>query len=143
MRGGGVLSCPSAELEGLARMRVSLLTRRIALGVATGVLGGCFFVPGAFAQAPDNSAQNRHATPTADNQSNAKADRMTTAEIRRAIVKDRTLSLDAHNVKIIVRNGNVTLKGPVKSPEEKQKVLADAASVTSPDRVADQLTVKQ
>lgn len=124
-------------------MRLRPLYRRFALAVATGVLGGSFFVPLIRAQAPDNTAQNRHANPTADDQSNGKADRMTTAQIRRALIKDKTLSLDAHNVKIIVQNGNVTLKGPVKSDEEKQKVLADAASVTSADKLSDQLTVKQ
>jgi hyperosmotically inducible protein len=124
-------------------MRFSPLAHRIAFGIATGVLGGSFFVPVCMAQAVDNSSQNKSQGATADNQSNAKADRMMTAQIRRAIIKDKTLSMDAHNVKILVQNGNVTLKGPVKSDEEKQKVLADAASVSSSDKIADQLTVKQ
>lgn len=125
-------------------MRLALLSCRIASVVATGVLGGSFFVPQiTLAQAADNSAQNKNSKPTADNESNVRADRMMTAQIRRAIMKDKTLSSNAHNVKIIVQNGNVTLKGPVASEQEKQKVLEDAGSVTSSDKVADQLAVKR
>jgi osmotically-inducible protein OsmY len=92
--------------------------------------------------APDNSNQNKNQAPTADNQSNAQSDRMTTAKIRKAITADKTLSTYAHNVKIITLNGSVTLKGPVKSDEEKEKVAAMAANIVSPDKVTDQLTVK-
>ena len=49
----------------------------------------------------------------------------------------------AHNVKIITTHGTVTLKGPVKSDEEKQKVVSDAAGVVSQDKIVDHLTVKQ
>src|SRR5271170_942483 len=63
--------------------------------------------------APDNSAQNKDQGLTADNQANAKADRLTTANIRKAIIADKDLSTYAHNVKIITVNGVVTLKGPV------------------------------
>ena len=92
--------------------------------------------------APDNSNQNRNQAPTADNQSNAQSDRMTTAKIRKAITADKTLSTYAHNVKIITLNGSVTLKGPVKSEEEKEKVAAMAANIVSAAKVTDQLTVK-
>ena len=56
---------------------------------------------------------------------------------------DKGLSTYAHNVKIIAQNGTVTLKGPVQSDDEKQKVAADAASVVDSGKVANQLTVKQ
>ena len=69
-------------------------------------------------------------------------DRSTTAAVRRAIVADKDLSTYAHNIKIITTNGTVTLKGPVKSEEEKQKVLKDAQSAVS-QTVVDELTVKQ
>ncbi|MGA7317999.1 MAG: BON domain-containing protein, partial [Silvibacterium sp.] len=72
--------------------------------------------------APDNSAQNKDQGLTGDNQANAKGDRLTTANIRKAIIADKDLSTYAHNVKIITINGAVTLKGPVKSEEEKEKV---------------------
>jgi hyperosmotically inducible periplasmic protein len=92
--------------------------------------------------APDNSNQNKNQNPTADNQSNIQSDRITTAKIRKAITADKTLSTYAHNVKIITLNGAVTLKGPVKSDEEKQKVASMAANVVSADKVTDELTVK-
>jgi hyperosmotically inducible periplasmic protein len=92
---------------------------------------------------PDNSAQNKNQATTADNQPNAQDDRMTTAKVRKAIIADKDLSTYAHNVKIVTLNGTVTLKGPVKSDEEKQKVTTDAASVVSQDKIVDHLTVKQ
>ena len=95
------------------------------------------------AGAPDNSKQNQMQTQTADTQSNAKSDRMTTAQVRRALMADKNLSTYAHNVKIMTQNGEVTLKGPVKSDQEKQQVATDASSVVSPDHLANQLTVKQ
>jgi osmotically-inducible protein OsmY len=58
-------------------------------------------------------------------------------------VADKTLSTYAHNVKIVTTNGQVTLKGPVKSEEEKQQVAADVTSVISADNFTNELTVKQ
>ena len=98
---------------------------------------------GAAQTTPDNSATNKNQMKTADNQSDAKADRLTTAKARKAIIADKDLSLYAHNVKIITINGAITLKGPVKSEDEKQKVASDVASVVSADKVTNHLTVKQ
>jgi osmotically-inducible protein OsmY len=103
----------------------------------------------AFAQAgtaqtaPDNSNQNKNHAETADNQTNAKSDRLTTQKIRKAIMADKSLSTYAHNVKIVTTDGAVTLKGPVQSEDEKQKVASEAASVVGPDKVTNELTVKQ
>jgi osmotically-inducible protein OsmY len=99
--------------------------------------------PSGVQTAPDNSAQNKDHGITADNQANAKADRLTTANIRKAIIADKGLSTYAHNVKIITVNGAVTLKGPVTSDEEKEKVASDAASIVSADKITNHLTVKQ
>jgi hyperosmotically inducible protein len=93
--------------------------------------------------APDNSAQNKSQTTTADNQPNAQADRTTTAAVRKALMADKGLSTYGHNVKIITKNGTVMLKGPVKSEEEKQKIAADVASVVSPDKITNSLMVKE
>ena len=105
-------------------------------------------VPLAVAQAspqsaPDNSRQNQNNATTADSQSNTAADRATTAKVRKAIVEDKGLSTYAHNVKIITMNGQVTVKGPVKSEEEKQQVASDVTAVISADSFTNQLTVKQ
>ena len=79
--------------------------------------------------------------PTADQQKENTSDRQLTAQIRRAIVKDKSLSTDAHNVKIIAQGGNVTLKGPVKSDAEKQAVEAKAAQIAGQDKVNSELQV--
>jgi hyperosmotically inducible protein len=105
----------------------------------------CLFVPVcATAQnAPDNTKQNADHATTADSQSNASADRATTAKVRKAIMADKNLSTYAHNVKIITSDGQVTLKGPVKSEEEKQQIASDASAVVSAENITNQLTVKQ
>ena len=96
------------------------------------------------AQQPDNTAaRTKNQSPTADNQSNAQNDRVLAQQVRKAIVADKDLSTYGHNVKVIVAGGQVTLKGPVKSDDEKQKVVADASTIAGADKIANQLTVKQ
>jgi osmotically-inducible protein OsmY len=93
---------------------------------------------------PDNSAINQKQGNTADQQSEASSDRMLTKKIRQALIADKSLSTYGHNVKIITKDGSVTLKGPVKSEEEKQSIASKAQSIVgSPDKVTNQLLVKQ
>lgn len=96
--------------------------------------------------APDNSAVNaRDQNPeavTAGQQSNSKSDLELTRQIRRAVVKNDSLSMMAHNVKIICVNGSVTLRGPVKTNEEKTTVADIARNIAGTDRVDNQLEVK-
>jgi hyperosmotically inducible periplasmic protein len=94
------------------------------------------------AQMPDNTAQNKGDSQTADKQSNTKVDRDITAKVRKEIVGNKDLSTYAHNVKVITVNGVVTLKGPVKSEEEKTKVAELAANVVPADKITNELTVK-
>jgi hyperosmotically inducible protein len=95
---------------------------------------------------PDNTKANKGDRSadavTADQQKNNKADRQTAKDIRKAIVADSALSTYAHNVKVIVQNGNVTLRGPVHSDDEKKTVETYAAKVAGPDKVTNELTVK-
>jgi hyperosmotically inducible protein len=125
----------------------STLVASVAI-VLSCLLGGHSAVQ-AFAQAgtaqtaPDNSKQNKNQTQTADTQTNAKSDRLITQKIRKAIMADKTLSTYAHNVKIVTVNGAVTLKGPVQSEEEKQKVASEAANAVSADKITNEITVKQ
>jgi hyperosmotically inducible protein len=91
---------------------------------------------------PDNSSQNKASGLTADQQSNQKSDSEITREIRKSVVSDKSLSTYAHNVKIITRHGVVTLKGPVKSEDEKQSIASKAEAVVgSGSTVKDELTV--
>lgn len=96
--------------------------------------------------APDNTKVNKRdkskAEPTADQQKENQPDREIARKIRQSIVQDKSLSSYAHNVKIIAENGIVTLKGPVRSDEEKSAVEAKAAEVAGADKVTSQLEVK-
>ena len=96
--------------------------------------------------APDNTKVNQRdknkTEPTADQQKEDQPDREIARKIRRSIVQDKSLSSYAHNVKIISENGAVTLKGPVRSDEEKAAVEAKAAEVAGADKVTSQLEVK-
>ena len=96
-------------------------------------------------QAPDNTTVNQRdqnsASPTADQQKENQPDRQLTQQIRRAIVTDKSLSTYGHNVKIIAQGGMVTLKGPVRSDDEKQAIEAKAKQIAGADKVTDELEV--
>jgi hyperosmotically inducible protein len=80
--------------------------------------------------------------PTADQQKDNRSDRDITQQIRKAIMNDKSLSTYAHNVKIVTQNGQVTLKGPVRSDEEKRTVEAKAAEVAGDNNVISKLDIK-
>jgi hyperosmotically inducible periplasmic protein len=94
---------------------------------------------------PDNTKVNKRDRnqnePTADQQKENTSDRQLAAQIRRAVVKDKSLSTSAHNIKIIAQNGTVTLKGPVKSEQEKQAIEAKAAEIAGASKVTSELEV--
>lgn len=92
--------------------------------------------------APDNTKRNKEQTdPSADQQKMNSADRTITQKIRKAIHDDKGLSTYAHNIKIITQDGKVTLRGPVRSEEEKNNLQAKAAEVAGQDNVTNQLEV--
>ena len=93
--------------------------------------------------APDNSARNKAHSKTADNQKDNASDREITQKIRQAIVSDKSLSTYAHNIKIITQGGQVTLKGPVRSEDEKTAIASKAAEVAGEGKINNQLSVKQ
>ena len=79
---------------------------------------------------------------TADKQKQNRADLDIVQQIRKSIMKDKSLSTYAHNVKVISQNGNVTLKGPVRSDDEKKAIEAKAAEVAGGNNVTSELEVK-
>ena len=91
--------------------------------------------------APDNTKVNRRDELSADSQKNGKHDLAITRDIRRALVADKSLSSYAHNVKVITSHGEVTLKGPVRSEDERKAVEAKAVEVAGQGRVANELTI--
>ena len=94
----------------------------------------------------DNTAKNDRdrdgKTLTPGDQSNTPEARKLTQAIRQAIMKEKSLTMTAKNVKIITTDGRVTLRGPVNTAEEKTKIneLAKATAGTVP--VDNQLEVK-
>jgi hyperosmotically inducible protein len=97
----------------------------------------------AMAQQPDNTKANKGDTATtADKQKMNTSDRVLTQKVRKAVMADKSLSTYAHNVKIISQNGSVTLKGPVRSDEEKKAIVAKATEIAGANNVTDELTVK-
>ena len=95
---------------------------------------------------PDNTKVNKRdrarSAVTADQQKENTSDRDVTRKIRRAIVQDKSLSTYAHNVKVITRDGTVTLKGPVHSEEEKTAIAAKAAEIVGAQNVKNEISVK-
>jgi len=94
----------------------------------------------------DNTARNardREAkTLTPLDQSEKASDLEVTQRIRKALVRDKTLSTNAKNVKIITVDGEVTLRGPVKSETERTKIVARAKRIAGAHKVDDQLEIE-
>jgi len=115
----------------------------VALLAATVCLGN---LPGTcWAQAADNTSINKRDNApqalTADQQAETKQDRKLTQQIRRAIVKDKSLATYAHNVKIVAVGGMVTLKGPVRSEEEKRTIEEKAAQIAGNGNVKNEIGI--
>ena len=104
--------------------------------------------------APDNTKTNQgdasKGATTADQQKMNPADRATTKQIRSALMQDKALSTYAHNIKIITQDGHVTLKGPVRTEDEKTAIGEKATQVAGAgerykpleDRASDSIAVK-
>jgi len=80
-------------------------------------------------------------TLTPADQSNSPADISTTQQIRKAIVADKSLSINAHNIKIITKDGVVTLRGPVKDTREKTVIEQKAVEVAGQNHVQNELEI--
>lgn len=96
---------------------------------------------------PDNTKMNKgdaaKSAVTADKQKMNASDSDVTKKIRHSVMADKSLSTYAHNVKIITQNGKVTLRGPVRSDDEKQTIAMKAADVAGgAANIDNQLTVK-
>jgi len=92
--------------------------------------------------APDNTSINKDRIgPTADQQKMNISDRTITQQIRKMIHHDRSLSPYGRNIKIFIQDGKVTLRGPVRSEEEKRNLEAKAASAAGEENVTNQLEV--
>jgi osmotically-inducible protein OsmY len=117
-----------------------------ALGL---VVAGCDQGPksgsGSSGTARDNTAVNERdrnsAAKTPIDQNENKKDVEITAEIRKRVV-DTKMSVDAQNVKIITQDGKVTLRGPVKTADEKKQVEMFAHEVAGAGNVDSQIEIE-
>jgi hyperosmotically inducible periplasmic protein len=111
-----------------------------ALAVSAGV---------AFAQTPqtppDNTKVNTRdrakGAVTADQQKENAGDRELAQKIRKSLMADKSLSTYAHNVKVVAQGGLVTLKGPVRSEDEKRNIEAKAVEVAGSGHVTNQISI--
>jgi osmotically-inducible protein OsmY len=111
--------------------------------VMTGVLSSSM---SAIAQTPaDNTKVNTRdrakSAVTSDQQKDNSTDRDLTQKIRKALMADKSLSTYAHNVKVIAQSGQVTLKGPVRSEDEKKTIEAIAVEVAGATHVSNQMSI--
>lgn len=125
------------------------LQQKVRFVVLSGLLAGSMF---SAAQEPtpsqpsaDNTQVNQRdrnqGQATADQQKDNAHDRELARQIRSALVKDKSLSTYAHNVKIVAQGRQVTLKGPVRSVEEKRAVETKALEVAGEGNVVSQLEI--
>jgi osmotically-inducible protein OsmY len=127
-------------------MQVTQTIKRASLVVATVSVLSLAVVAADEKTNPDNTAINKRdrsgETNTSGDQSNSSADLKTTQAVRQALMKDDELSMTAKNIKVITANGQVTLRGPVKTAQEKAKIDKVAKSAAGGAQIVDELDVK-
>ena len=119
---------------------------RLLSAMAICILGLGLSVSAQTTQTPsDNTKINQrdknNANPTADQQKAKAADLEITRKIRRSLTQDKKISTYAKNIKVITQDGTVTLRGPVRSEEEKQTVEAKATEVAGASHVKNELQI--
>jgi hyperosmotically inducible periplasmic protein len=144
-----VLRCKRQAAGGVTTMKWASRLKHPLLICTVLILGGLVMASAQTTPqepAADNTKVNQRdkdsSQPTADQQKNNQTDLDIVQRIRQSIIRNKSLSTYAHNVKIIVQSGMVTLKGPVRSDEEKRAIEAKAAEVAGEDKINDQLEVK-
>lgn len=123
-------------------MRIRVLALALALAAAGAAQAGEHAASKPDADNTELNVRDRDGdTLTPGDQSESEGDIKLTQEIRKAVVADDTLSTTAQNVKIITVDGIVTLRGPVKSDEEKAKIATKAEKIAGVGKVKNQLEV--
>jgi hyperosmotically inducible protein len=112
----------------------------LALTVSIGVLSqNVLAADSALENTKRNARDRSDTTMTSEDQGESKEDIRITADIRKGIMADEALSVNAQNIKVITKNGHVTLRGPVKTTEESAKLGSIAAKVAGVTKVDNQL----
>jgi len=95
---------------------------------------------------PDNTAVNERdrdgSAKTPIDQNENQRDVNITAEIRKAVLAHKDMSINGRNVKIITADGKVTLRGPVNSEDEKKVIEGIAQNLAGKDNVTSEIDVK-
>jgi hyperosmotically inducible periplasmic protein len=116
-------------------MKATIVSNAALLSQLVTVSAGLILAGPTFANQANQPPQ------TASSATESKADRELTQQIRKAIVSDKTLSSQAHNIKILTKDGAVTLKGQVKTDDEKKAIEDKASSVAGTGKVTSEFTV--
>jgi len=115
--------------------------------IALSMPGGAHALEPAANADADNTARNARdregTTIQPIDQGNSEGDIAITQSIRKAVVANDSLSMNAKNVKIVTIDGEVTLRGPVKTPAEKATIVAAAGRTVGVKRVNDQIEVEK
>lgn len=114
----------------------------LSLAVAVAVSGSAFAADPNADNTDKNKRDRNESTLTPMDQSNDPADIKITAETRKMLIADDSLSANAKNVKIITISGEVTLRGPVASEAEKT-AIAKHAKMAGAKSVTNEIEVKQ
>jgi hyperosmotically inducible protein len=94
---------------------------------------------GLFLLGPGLANAQSQSTPAIQKMS--KPDRELTRKVRRAVVSDKNLSVEAHNIHIVAQDGAVTLTGSVKSDDEKKAIEDKATEIAGAGKVTSELSV--
>ena len=116
-------------------MKSLLLTVAVIASVSTGV------VIAKQEASPNPRIVSQEDGTTVGDQSNRPADLETVRLIRRELMKDDSLSTKAKNVKVIVANNGVTLKGPVNTAVEREAILKHAYTTAPKHKIYNQISV--
>jgi osmotically-inducible protein OsmY len=118
----------------------SVMCALAAVGLVISLSASTFAQTGSDNSKVNARDRNKQAV-TADQQKENASDRKLTQQIRRALMQDKSLSSYAHNVKVITRGGQVTLKGAVRTEDEKRAVEAKATEVAGAGHVSNEMSV--
>ncbi|HEV8112339.1 MAG TPA: BON domain-containing protein [Planctomycetota bacterium] len=118
--------------------------KQILFLASLALLGGCG--QDKSVQAADNTKMNSRdrsgASVTPIDQSESSEDRALTQAVRQSLMEDASLSLNAKNVKVVSRDGKVTLRGVVESQAEKASIESKVKALAGVAECDDQLEVK-
>ncbi len=94
----------------------------------------------------ENSEQNlrdndSHTLTPFDQSKGSEEDVEMTRRIRQSLMADNSLSMNAHNIKIVTLNGKATLRGPVDTHDERRRILNIATLVVGLNNVINLLEV--